>query len=117
MAVEIPDKLYFRIGEVGRLTGTPQYVLRFWETQFPKLKPRKSATGQRMFRRKDVEMVLEIKNLLYQQGFTIEGARKKLAGESRQGGLPFHEGDSRRIKEIARELRDVLAILKRDKRR
>ena len=73
MAVEIPEKLYFRIGEVSRLTKTPEYVLRFWETQFPMFKPKKGSTGQRMFRRKEVEMVLEIRQLLYQQGFTIEG--------------------------------------------
>jgi DNA-binding transcriptional MerR regulator len=75
---EIPDKLYFRIGEVARLTGVKQYVLRFWENEFPGLGPKKSGTGHRLFRRKDVEMVLEIKRLLYDKRFTIEGARKAL---------------------------------------
>src|ERR1700757_4757129 len=75
---EIPDKLYFRIGEVSRLAGIKPYVLRFWETKFPLLGPRKSSTGQRLYRRKDVELVLEIKRLLYEQRFTIEGARKLL---------------------------------------
>lgn len=75
---EIPDKLYFRIGEVARLAGIKPYVLRFWETEFPGLGPRKSGSGHRLYRRKDVEMVLEIKRLLYGQRFTIEGARKFL---------------------------------------
>src|SRR5579863_4520934 len=73
---EIPDKLYFRIGEVARLAGIKPYVLRFWETEFNSLGPRKSGTGHRLYRRKDVEQVLEIKRLLYEKRFTIEGARK-----------------------------------------
>lgn len=75
---EIPNKLYFRIGDVGRLTGVKAYVLRYWESEFPMLKPKKSGTNQRLYRRKDVEMVLEIKRLLYEQRFTIEGARTYL---------------------------------------
>ena len=75
---EIPDKLYFRIGEVARLAGIKPYVLRFWETEFPGLGPRKSGTGHRLYRRKDVELVLEIKRLLYDKRYTIEGARKFL---------------------------------------
>src|SRR5207245_4806365 len=67
--VVIPEKLYFRIGEVARLCRLPAYVLRFWETEFPQLKPVKSSTGQRMYRRKDVENVLNIKKLLYEEGF------------------------------------------------
>lgn len=77
-AQEIPDKLYFRIGEVARLAGIKPYVLRFWETEFPALGPKKSGAGHRLFRRKDVELVLEIKRLLYEKRFTIEGARKFL---------------------------------------
>src|SRR5215475_11789577 len=75
---EIPDKLYFRIGEVARLAGIKPYVLRFWETEFPGLGPKKSGTGHRLYRRKDVELVLEIKRLLYEKRFTIEGARKTM---------------------------------------
>lgn len=75
---EIPDKLYFRIGEVSHLAGVKPYVLRFWENEFPSLIPRKSGTGQRLYRRKDVETVLEIKRLLYDKRYTIEGARKFL---------------------------------------
>src|SRR5438309_10121207 len=79
--VLIPEKLYFRIGEVSRLCRLPAYVLRFWETEFPQLKPVKSSTGQRMYRRKDVEAVLHIKKLLYEEGFTIAGARQQLRAE------------------------------------
>lgn len=75
---DIPDKLYFRIGEVAKLAGVKQYVLRFWESEFPGLGPKKSGTGHRLYRRKDVEMVLEIKRLLYEKRFTIEGARQWL---------------------------------------
>ena len=75
----IPDKLYFRIGEVAELCDLPTYVLRFWETEFSQLKPTKSSTGQRMYRRRDVESALHIKQLLYDQGFTIAGARQYLA--------------------------------------
>src|SRR5205823_288110 len=75
---EVPNKLYFRIGEVARLAAIKPYVLRFWETEFAGLGPKKSGTGHRLYRRKDVQMVLEIKRLLYQERFTIEGARKFL---------------------------------------
>src|SRR6476661_8076242 len=82
---DIPDKLYFRIGEVARLAGIKPYVLRFWESEFPSLGPKKSGTGHRLYRRKDVELVLEIKRLLYEKRFTIEGARKFLDGRSKNG--------------------------------
>src|SRR2546423_4261332 len=78
----VPDKLYFRIGEVSSLCKLPAYVLRFWETEFPQLKPVKSSTGQRMYRRKDVETLIRIKTLLYEEGFTIAGARQQLRAES-----------------------------------
>src|SRR5260221_13498670 len=83
--LEIPDKLYFRIGEVSRLAGIKPYVLRFWETEFSTLGPKKSGKGHRLYRRKDVELVLEIKHLLYDKRFTIEGARKHLDTRS-----PYH---------------------------
>jgi len=82
-AQEIPDKLYFRIGEVARLAGIKPYVLRFWETEFGGLGPKKSGTGHRLYRRKDVELVLEIKCLLYEKRFTIEGARKFLESRAK----------------------------------
>src|SRR5207302_196662 len=88
----VPEKLYFRIGEVSSLCRLPAYVLRFWETEFPQLKPVKSSTGQRMYRRKDVEAVLRIKQLLYEEGFTIAGARQQLRSdikiEKNQAPLP-----------------------------
>ena len=82
---EIPDKLYFRIGEVARLAGIKPYVLRFWETEFPALDPKKSGTGHRLYRRKNVQMVLEIKRLLYEKRYTIEGARKFLEARPKEG--------------------------------
>src|SRR5947209_8247315 len=89
----IPEKLYFRIGEVARLCRLPAYVLRFWETEFPQLRPVKSTTGQRMYRRRDVENVLRIKKLLYEDGFTIAGARSHLREETKSDkkhtALPF----------------------------
>ena len=80
---EIPDKLYFRIGDVARLCEVPAYVLRFWETEFPQLKPNKGGTGQRLYRKRDVEMALRIKSLLYDQGYTIPGARQVFKSEAK----------------------------------
>lgn len=78
----IPGKNLFRIGEVSRLTGTKAFVLRYWETEFPTLEPVKSASGHRMYRREDIETVFEIKRLLYEEGFTIAGARRHLAEQN-----------------------------------
>jgi len=88
---EIPDKLYFRIGDVARLCEVPAYVLRFWETEFPQLKPNKGGTGQRLYRKRDVEMALRIKSLLYDQGYTIPGARQVFKNEvkAREAVSPF----------------------------
>jgi DNA-binding transcriptional MerR regulator len=77
-ATPIPDKLYFKIGEVSRIAGVPTHVLRFWETEFPRISPRRTASGQRLYTRKEVDLVLEIKSLLYQRRFTIDGARQHL---------------------------------------
>ncbi|MDR3775035.1 MAG: MerR family transcriptional regulator [Terracidiphilus sp.] len=74
----IPDRLYFKIGDVAKICGLETYVLRFWETQFPQLKPNKSGTGQRLYRRRDVELALEIKQLVHAQGYTLSGARQAL---------------------------------------
>src|ERR1700748_3857829 len=88
---EIPDKLYFRIGDVARLCEVPAYVLRFWETEFPQLRPNKGGTGQRLYRKRDVEMALRIKSLLYDQGYTIPGARQvfKAEAKARETSTPF----------------------------
>src|ERR1700683_1059452 len=80
---EIPDKLYFRIGEVAGLLAVEPYVLRYWETEFPSLAPKKSGTGHRLYRRKDVELLLKIKHLLYEKRYTIEGARQSLHNDSK----------------------------------
>src|ERR1700745_1826625 len=111
----VPEKLYFRIGEVSRLCRLPAYVLRFWETEFPQLKPVKSNTGQRMYRRKDVEAVLRIKKLLYEEGFTIAGARQHLRADNKtdkkQTPLPFPERTAPDLKQIRQGLREILAML------
>ncbi len=115
---EIPDKLYFKIGEVSELLGVEPYVLRYWETEFAVLSPKKSGTGHRLYRRKDVELLLRIKHLLYEKKFTIEGARQSLHAESRapkpkaskiaQQEL-FSEDP---LPEIRRELVEILQLLK-----
>ena len=113
--IVVPDKLYFRIGEVARLCHLPAYVLRFWETEFPQLKPGKSGTGQRMYRRRDVENVLRIKSLLYDDGFTIAGARQQLRVEAKatrgQEALPFPPGHTADLKRMRHELKEILGIL------
>jgi len=115
---EIPDKLYFKIGEVSDLLGVEPYVLRYWETEFSVLSPKKSGTGHRLYRRKDVELLLRIKHLLYEKKFTIEGARQSLQAESRGpkakvAKLAQQELFSQDpLPEIRRELADILQLLK-----
>src|SRR3989344_1260474 len=82
--VVIPNKLYFRIGEVADLLGVKPYVLRYWETEFPDIKPAKSKSGQRLYKRRDVELLVRIKQLLYLERFTINGARKRLKDVMRE---------------------------------
>ncbi len=122
-AVVIPNKLYFRIGEVSRLTGVPAYVLRYWETEFPGLAPKKSGAGQRLFRRKEVELVLEIRKLLYDQRFTIEGARKALAARgldvpppppSKADQQKLFDPKAELLAGIRRELEDLRDLLARE---
>jgi DNA-binding transcriptional MerR regulator len=111
----IPDKLYFRIGEVASLCRLPAYVLRFWETEFPQLKPVKSSTGQRMYRKRDVESVVRIKKLLYDDGFTIAGARGQLREEIKsdrtQTALPFPVNPALSVAHLRHELQQILHIL------
>lgn len=113
--VLIPDKLYFRIGEVADLCRLPAYVLRFWESEFPQLKPVKSSTGQRMYRKRDVEGVLRIKQLLYEQGYTISGARQQLRAENKsdktQTAIPFPTHSASEIQHIRQGLREILTML------
>ena len=117
---EIPDKLYFRIGDVSRLAGVKAYVLRYWETEFPALAPKKSGTNHRLYRRKDVELVLEIKRLLYEKRFTIEGARRFLDTRGKadavapagQTQLFDASQNAATLDTIRRELSSILAILR-----
>jgi DNA-binding transcriptional MerR regulator len=115
---EIPDKLYFKIGEVSDLLGVEPYVLRYWETEFTVLSPKKSGTGHRLYRRKDVELLLRIKHLLYEKKFTIEGARQRLHEESRGPKSRPPKTPQRDLfandplPEIRRELAGILEMLK-----
>ncbi len=124
---EIPDKLYFRIGEVSRLAGIKPYVLRFWETEFSTLGPKKSGKGHRLYRRKDVELVLEIKRLLYDKRYTIEGARKFLDSRTREASPKSSDSAAKKagrsqgdlfrdpahlFDELRKELGEILRLLR-----
>jgi DNA-binding transcriptional MerR regulator len=101
-----PSKLFYRIGEVSRLTGLEQHVLRFWETEFPQIKPNKGRTGQRLYTKRDLDTILQIKQLLYKEGFTIAGARKKLNNREEQ------DTSDAVIESVKKELREILEMLK-----
>ena len=129
----IPDRLYFKIGDVARLCGVEAYVLRFWETQFPQLKPNKSGTGQRLYRRRDVELALEVKRLVHGEGYTLAGARQALEGGARRGAQTEaraavaeiapasaepamgssgrSEANGRKLAQIRTELRELVELL------
>jgi DNA-binding transcriptional MerR regulator len=116
---EIPDKLYFKIGEVSELLGVEPYVLRYWESEFPVLSPKKSGTGHRLYRRKDVELLLRIKHLLYEKRFTIEGARQTLQTEAKtskpqrvQKRMQTELFTEDPLPEIRKELKEILLLLK-----
>ena len=128
----IPNKLFFKIGEVCEITDTQPYVLRYWESEFPALAPAKNSSGQRIYRRKDIETVLRIKQLLYDEGFTIAGAKKKLESEaSGKGATPqsmageaeaadkAKDDDKARevLFEVKDQLRELLTLLERDAKR
>src|ERR1051326_2420912 len=107
-AKTIPDKLFFKIGEVCELIEVQPHVLRYWESEFPMLTPQKNRAGQRTYRRRDVEIVMRIKQLLYDEGFTIAGAKKKLAGELRGGAklkivTPEMVAETRPVVAVAKE--------------
>jgi DNA-binding transcriptional MerR regulator len=84
VTAEPAEKLYYRIGEVEAMTGVPAYVLRYWESEFKLLRPKKNPAGQRIYRRRDVDMIMRIKTLLYDDRLTLEGAKKRLLAESRK---------------------------------
>ena len=79
---ELPDKLYFKVGEVSKIVDVPAYVLRFWETEFKRIKPKRTSSGQRLYRKSDVELILQIKYLLYEKRFTIQGAKQHLKAKA-----------------------------------
>jgi len=139
MDKQIPNKLFFKIGEVCEITDTQPYVLRYWESEFPALAPAKNSSGQRIYRRRDIETVLRIKQLLYEEGFTIAGAKKRLEAEMSGRTTPQHtpggsttpapnantptppaarsDGDvSGRavMAEVREQLREMLTLLNRD---
>ena len=111
----IPDKLFYKIGEVSRITDIEPYVLRYWETEFPFLKPRKNKSGQRVYVKKDLELILEIKRLLYQERYTIEGVRKRFgekttyvkhAAESKAADNPPPD---KILEHVRKRLREILS--------
>ncbi len=105
--MQIPDdKTYFRIGEVSRITGLEPYVLRYWESEFPQIRPRRADSNQRTYRKKDLEIIMEIKRLLYDERLTIEGARKKLKQKMTKGA-----GEREILAELKSELQDILRVL------
>jgi DNA-binding transcriptional MerR regulator len=122
MERKIPNKLFFKIGEVCEITDTQPYVLRYWESEFPALAPAKNSSGQRIYRRRDIETVLRIKELLYQEGFTIAGAKKRLETEmggkgdtpSSQAAVPASPADDQSrtaLRQVRDQLREILTLL------
>jgi DNA-binding transcriptional MerR regulator len=123
---EIPNRLYFRIGDVSQLVGVEPYVLRFWESEFPMLQPKKSKTGHREYKRKDVQLLLEIKRLLYDEGFTIPGARKAIRDQVRAGRGKKRDSNGHPqlsllaepsklqagLEKVKKELQDLAALLR-----
>lgn len=113
MAVVIPDKLYFKIGEVSALLDVKPYVLRYWESEFDLLNPGKAPSRHRLYKRKDVELLLQIKRLLYAEGYTIEGARKRLKQrEAAEDGTPPSPWPRPEYVEVLREIRNDLTTLR-----
>lgn len=120
-----PDKLFYKIGEVSRIAGVEPYVLRYWETEFPFLKPRKNKSGQRVYIKKDLDLILQVKRLLYQERYTIEGVRKRLGRrfihlveprpepdpESSSGQIAEIRQPDRVIEHIKKRLREILNTL------
>ena len=131
MDKKIPNKLFFKIGEVCEITDTQPYVLRYWESEFPALAPAKNSSGQRIYRRRDIETVLRIKQLLYEEGFTIAGAKKRLEAEMAgrvetpipaadgPSGNPPDVGGADRVaalRQVREQLREILTLLERNDR-
>jgi DNA-binding transcriptional MerR regulator len=111
---EIAEKLYYRIGEVEEIAGVPAYVLRYWESEFKLLRPKKNPAGQRLYRRRDLDLVQRIKTLLYDERLTLEGARKRLVAESRRSNSSQLELGMREVAyaDTLKRVRDRLATLR-----
>jgi DNA-binding transcriptional MerR regulator len=131
MDKKIPNKLFFKIGEVCEITDTQPYVLRYWESEFPALAPAKNSSGQRIYRRRDIETVLRIKQLLYEEGFTIAGAKKRLEAEMAgrvETPIPDADGPTANppdasgadrvaaLRQVREQLREILTLLERNDR-
>jgi DNA-binding transcriptional MerR regulator len=144
-AVAIPEKLFFKIGEVCELAGVQAHVLRYWESEFTMLAPQKNRAGQRVYRKRDVEIALRIKELLYDDQYTIAGAKKRLANDLRAGGklkivssdesgdefqsedsadsdrgataAPMSAAERQSLKKVAKELREILSLLDTPRKR
>jgi len=136
MERKIPNKLFFKIGEVCEITDTQPYVLRYWESEFPALAPAKNTSGQRIYRRRDIETVLRIKQLLYEEGFTIAGAKKRLememagrtptpssappggnGGDGASASASGSDATKKALHEIRDQLREILTLLDRNDRK
>ena len=107
----IPDKLYFKIGEVGGIVGVDPHVLRYWESEFKIIRPQRASSRQRLYRRGDIENLIRIRELLYDQGFTIAGARQVLKEEKKTGVKIGAESPERLVKSLKSELNDLKKIL------
>ena len=105
--IKIPDKLYFKIGEVSKIAGLPTHVLRFWETEFKRITPKRTATGQRSYTKKDIELIMEIKHLLYEKKFTIQGARNYLRAKTKPDDPP----SAVFLEDLRAELRSIRDLL------
>ncbi len=118
---EIPDKIYFKIGEVADIVGVEPYVLRYWESEFPALMPSKSRSQQRLYRRHDVELLLRIKHLLYEDMYTIAGAKKQLLRSSEKSSSPQmslqlpEQPETEILNKVEKELGDLLKIVESSK--
>jgi DNA-binding transcriptional MerR regulator len=116
MTIQIPDKLYFKIGEVSKLAEVAPHVLRYWESEFSDIKPKRATSRQRLYRREDVELILIIKNLLHTQGYTIAGARKLILESNQMSDIKLQnqkaESTASKLNSIKRELIDLKEQLK-----
>ena len=121
MKTEIPDKLYFKIGEVAKLADVPSHVLRYWESEFPGIRPKRANSKQRLYRRQDVEQILTIKSLLHENGYTIAGARKLMESggehlpQEAAGQASATIGQTQRMQAIKQALRELQVLLKAGK--